>query len=66
MTAIERIEQEIARLSPRELAQFRAWYAQFDANAWDQQIEKDAACGKLDTFADAALRAHAAGRSRPL
>lgn len=66
MTTIERLEQEITRLSPSELTQFRAWYARFDANAWDQQIEKDASSGKLDALADAALRAHTAGCSKVL
>lgn len=66
MTTIERLEQEVARLSPSELAQFRAWYVRFDANAWDQQIEKDASSGKLDVLANAALRAHATDHSKAL
>lgn len=66
MTTVERIEQEIAKLSPHELAQFRAWYSEFDADAWDRQIENDVAAGRLDDLADAALRAHSAGRSKPL
>lgn len=56
MGKIETIEHEIAKLSPAELAAFRAWFGQFDANAWDQQIAEDVAAGKLDAFADAALK----------
>ena len=66
MTAVERIEQEISRLAPDELAQFRAWYESFDAQAWDRQIADDASAGRLDALADGALQAHASGDSKPL
>jgi hypothetical protein len=33
---------------------FLAWYADFDASAWDRQIEQDVAAGKLDAHAAAA------------
>ena len=33
---------------------------------WDAQIEADAASGKLDAPAEKALKAHRAGRTRPL
>lgn len=66
MSEIEQLEQKIQSLSKSELAQFRAWFAEFDAKAWDQQIESDVAAGKLDALADKALREHAAGKSRPL
>ena len=48
------LENTVASLSFDELAQFRAWFAEYDAEAWDQQIEADAA-GRLDALADAAL-----------
>lgn len=66
MTKVEQIEQEVRRLSERELASFRAWFSEFDAAGWDQQFEADATAGRLDARADAALADHAAGRSRPL
>lgn len=61
MTRIEHIEREIQGLSPEELASFRKWYQEFDAEAWDRQIEEDAHSGKLDRLADAALKAFKAG-----
>jgi len=64
--SVEDIEQEIARLTPEQLAQFRAWFEEFDADAWDRQIEQDASDGKLDSLAEVALAEHKAGRSRPL
>ena len=66
MTKVEKIEQEVRQLSERELASFRAWFSEFDAAAWDRQVEADVAGGRLDAMADAALADHAAGRSRRL
>jgi hypothetical protein len=66
MTHVERLEREIAALSPAELAEFRRWYAEFDAAVWDRQLEEDAEAGALDQLADEALAEHRAGRSRPL
>jgi len=42
------------------------WFAEFDAAAWDRQLELDVKAGKLDTLADEALRDHAAGKSTEL
>lgn len=64
--SVEDIEQEIADLTPEQLAQFRAWFQEFDADAWDRQIEQDAITGKLDRLAEEALVEHKAGGSRPL
>lgn len=66
MGKIEKIEDEIRALSPEELAAFRKWFREFDAEAWDREIKADARAGKLDALADAALKAHRAGRSSPL
>jgi hypothetical protein len=38
----------------------------FDADRFDAAIEHDAHAGKLDAFAEEALAAHRAGRSRDL
>lgn len=55
MSTIEEIEDAVRRLSAQELAAFRAWFAEFDAAAWDRQIEQDIAAGRLDALADEAL-----------
>ncbi|HMC57474.1 MAG TPA: hypothetical protein VKH19_19995 [Gemmatimonadaceae bacterium] len=65
MTRIEQLEREIASLSQKELSEFRRWYVEFDAQAWDSQFEADAQAGALDQFAEEALADHRAGRSRP-
>ena len=66
MTKIEKLERDVSDLTPEELAQFREWFAAFDAAAWDEQLAADAKAGKLDSLADAALAEHRAGRSRKL
>ena len=66
MTKVEKLEQQIASLSEKELNEFRRWYAEFDADAWDRQFEADAQSGALDKLAAEALADHAAGRSRPI
>ena len=66
MGKIENLEEQILALSPEEFARFREWFAQFDAEAWDRQLEADVKAGKLDKLAERALRAHAAGQSTEL
>lgn len=63
MSKLEAIEKRVSGLSAEELAKFRQWFAEFDAAAWDRQIERDVKAGKLDELADRALRQHAAGKS---
>jgi len=60
------IEREIEKLSPKELALFRRWFAEFDADAWDVQIEADAAAGKLDALAEEALAEYESGKAREI
>jgi hypothetical protein len=66
MGDVEKIEQDVRALSPEELAQFRAWFLDYDWAAWDRQLERDVHGGKLDHLADEALRDHAAGKTKPL
>jgi hypothetical protein len=49
---IEDIEKAVAKLPPDQLAQFRAWFEEFDAARFDQKIERDANAGKLDRLAE--------------
>jgi hypothetical protein len=63
MRKLEALEKRISELSAEELAEFRQWFTEFDARAWDRQIERDVEAGKLDALADEALRDHAAGKS---
>lgn len=66
MTTTEEIEAAVADLPPGELARFRAWFDQFDADAWDKQFEEDVRTGKLDELADQAVKEFKAGRCTEL
>ena len=62
MSTIQHIETAIRQLSPEDLASFRAWFAEFDAEAWDQQLEADVSSGRLDWLAEDAARDQREGR----
>ncbi len=66
MGNVKSIETAVESLPPVELAEFRRWFAEFDGNAWDRQIEQDAASGKLDPLAAEALVDYSAGSARQL
>ncbi len=66
MSTVEAIENAVENLSSEELTQFRRWFSQFDAMAWDAQIEADAAAGKLDALAAQALAEYDAGQAREI
>lgn len=55
MSTIPEIEDAVRRLSPDELAAFRLWFAEFDADSWDRQFEQDVTGGKLDKLANEAV-----------
>jgi hypothetical protein len=61
MGKVEQIEREVQELTPTELGAFRKWFLEFDAEAWDHQIEADARTGKLDRLAAQALKAFESG-----
>ena len=66
MTTVETIERAIEQLPSEELAKFRRWFLEFDAAAWDTQIEADAAAGKFDALADEALAEYRIGKAREI
>jgi hypothetical protein len=55
VSSIQEIEKAVSSLSKEELKAFRAWFQEFDAEAWDRQFEADVKAGRLDKLADEAL-----------
>jgi hypothetical protein len=55
VSGVKEIEEAVQGLPAAELAAFRAWFAEFDADAWDRRIEADIVSGRLDALADEAL-----------
>ena len=66
MTTVAEITGAVKRLPKKELARFRKWFAEYDAAAWDRQLESDAGAGRLDTLVREAQREHRTGRTNPL
>lgn len=50
MPDVKAIEEAVQSLEPAALAEFRRWFADFDAAAWERQIDADATSGKLDAL----------------
>ena len=66
MSEVEQLEQRIENLPAQEFAKLRAWFVEFDARVWDDQIEADAKAGKLDGLINEALADYKAGKAREL
>ena len=66
MTTVQEIERAIEQLPSDQFAQIHDWIVQKDWEAWDAQIERDSAAGKLDFLAEEALRDAESGNTRPL
>ncbi len=66
MSTIQEIEQAIRNLGPRELAALRNWFAAFDSEFWDRQMEQDVAAGRLDWLKEEAVRDLSEGRCTDL
>jgi hypothetical protein len=66
MSRVERVEEAVKALDADELAQFRAWFAEYDWAVWDQKLEREVQSGRLDDLADEALQDHASGQTKPL
>jgi hypothetical protein len=56
MNQAEKLEQQVQHLPPEDLAKFRAWFYEFDAQVWDRKIESDTQLGKLSTLLAEARR----------
>ncbi|MBI2557478.1 MAG: hypothetical protein A2545_00270 [Planctomycetes bacterium RIFOXYD2_FULL_41_16] len=64
--SIKEIELAITQLTPEQLSQFTVWFEEFQAMAWDDQIEKDIEAGQLDKLIKEAEEDFKAGRCKPL
>lgn len=66
MSNLQAIERAVSQLSVEELAAFRVWFAAFDAELWDRQLEEDVAAGRLNRLAEQALQHLQDGRCTDL
>lgn len=66
VTQLQLIKEQIKKLSPEDLTQLRDWFFERDAEQWDQELDRDAASGKLDRMFEKSSADHSAGKSREL
>jgi hypothetical protein len=62
MKTFEEVKSDIEALPHREYMKLAHWLSERDWEAWDEEIEKDCAAGKLDFLIDEALEEKRAGK----
>jgi hypothetical protein len=66
MTTVLEIERAIEQLPRDQFSKIHDWIVEKDWQAWDAQIERDSAAGKLDFLVEEGLRDAESGDTRPL
>ena len=66
MSTVQEIERAVKALPGDDLVRFRAWFAEFDSDVWDRQMEEDIRAGRLDWLADEAEKELREGRCTDL
>ncbi len=66
MSPVEKIEAQITKLSPKDVAQLTKWLVEYDAALWDKQLKQDARNGRLDRVWEKAEAEIANGKAKPL
>lgn len=66
MVRLNDIEDAVRRLPREDLAAFRAWFANYEAEQWDRHFEEDVRQGRLDALGDEALKDLDEGRCTDL
>jgi hypothetical protein len=59
VSTVQEIESAIPKLTDRELGELRLFI-------WDRDIERDAASGRIDQFANEAAEEYRTGKTPPL
>ncbi|MEE4376496.1 MAG: hypothetical protein V2J55_03160 [Candidatus Competibacteraceae bacterium] len=62
MKTFEEIKAEIETLPRREYMKLVHWLSECDWEAWDEEIERDSAAGKLDFLINEALEEKKRGK----
>ena len=64
--SIQEIEAAITKLSAEDLAILASWFAEYRAQTWDKQIERDLDAGRLDALLAEVDAEYEAGQAKPL
>ena len=66
LVSLAEIKNAVDALSPAELTELAAWFAEKRELVADAAFEDAVRSGKFDAMAEQAVRDHAAGKTRPL
>ena len=64
--SVKEIENAITQLSTEDVAELSAWFADYQAKLWDEQIERDLDEGRLDALLEEVDAEYEAGKAQPL
>ncbi len=64
--SVKEIEAAIAQLSPPDLAELAAWFADYHNQVWDRQLEQDLDSGRLDNLLNEVEAEYKSGQAKPL
>ncbi len=56
MSTLKEIENAVTKLSQKDFRKFRSWFDELEAKSWDEQLEKNIREGKLENFAQCAIK----------
>ena len=62
----QEIERAIVQLPSSEIAKLAEWFREFQAQVWDQQLERDVQAGRLDALLEQVDIDFQAGRCQEL
>lgn len=63
--SVQEIEEAITKLPSGDLAELAEWFQQYQNDAWDEQIARDARAGRFDALIRRAQEQFAAGQCKP-
>ncbi len=63
---VKEIERQVKKLPRKHLKAFRDWFRRFDADYWDEQIERDVHAGKLSHLAKEARASYKGGKAKEI
>jgi hypothetical protein len=60
------LERAVQDLPAEEFASLVAWFEEYVADRWDEEMEQDIAAGRLDSLGEKAKQDYREGRCTPL
>jgi hypothetical protein len=64
--SVKEIEAAIRKLPPEDLAEFAAWFEEFQEQLWDEQIARDVRAGRFEPMIQRAREQFKTGQCRTL